>query len=90
MTKFECMAAARPAPRFSGWRAPAGLALSAWMARGWRWLGGLGGLVLALLLLGGATPALAQNARSANFDHLSTGFPLTGAHLNQRDRKSTR
>ncbi len=43
-----------------------------------RQLAGLAGMMLALLMV--AAPAPAAEKSSTNFNHLSTGFPLTGAH----------
>ena len=41
--------------------------------------------LLALVLLAASTLAMAQGApASRNFDHITTGFPLTGQHINER------
>src|SRR5215468_6442319 len=42
---------------------------------------GLTALVVAVAMALGAAPAISQNALTTSFDHFSTGFPLTGAHL---------
>ena len=44
------------------------------------WAGALFALALIIYALSSGTPFAAESKQNVNFDHLKTGFPLTGAH----------